>query len=38
MGRPTRVFLPNVPLHVVQRGHNSNSVFFSDADYRRYLD
>jgi putative transposase len=38
MGRPTRVFLPNVPLHVVQRGHNLNFLFFSGADYRRYLD
>ena len=37
MGRPTRVFLPDVPLHVVQRGHNRRPVFFGEADCRRYL-
>ena len=37
MSRAPRVFLPNVPLHVVQRGHNRCPVFFGGADCRRYL-
>jgi putative transposase len=33
---PQPNFLPDVPLHVVQRGHNRSNVFFTDADHHRY--
>jgi putative transposase len=33
-----RVVDPNMPHHVVQRGHNRNAVFVDDGDYRYYLD
>ena len=32
------MYLPDVPAHVVQRGHNRDPAFFSDGDYRFYLD
>lgn len=38
MPRQPRITLPNVPLHVVQRGNNRQACFFSVDDYRRYLD
>ena len=38
MPRKPRFFLPNVPTHVVQRGNNRQAIFFSDGDYRVYLD
>jgi putative transposase len=37
MPRRPRVVLPNVPLHVVQRGNNRLPCFFSDRDYFVYL-
>ena len=37
MPRVGRVVLQNYPHHVIQRGHNRQVVFASDADYRRYL-
>lgn len=40
MPRRRRVHLPDVPLHIVQRGHNREACFFSDEDfhcYRRWL-
>ena len=37
MPRKLRVYLPDVPAHVVQRGNNRQSVFFADGDYRAYL-
>ncbi len=37
MPRKPRFFLPNVPVHIVQRGHSRESVFFDDRDYRAYL-
>lgn len=37
MPRRPRVHLDGVPLHIVQRGHNRQPCFFSDADYRCYL-
>ncbi|MFK8067414.1 MAG: transposase [Gammaproteobacteria bacterium] len=37
MPRKPRFFLPGVPVHVVQRGHNREPVFFDDADYQAYL-
>jgi putative transposase len=38
MARIGRYFLPDQPLHVIQRGNDRQAVFFADADYRRYLD
>ena len=38
MPRKRRFFLPDVPVHVVQRGNNRQAVFFDDNDYRIYLD
>jgi REP element-mobilizing transposase RayT len=36
MARLGRYFLPDQPLHVIQRGNNRDAVFFCDADYARY--
>lgn len=38
MPRYPRLFLPDLPLHVVQRGHDRQPVFVQSADYRYYLD
>lgn len=38
MARPTRYFLPDQPLHVIQRGNNRQAIFFRDDDYRRCRD
>lgn len=38
MPRRARIALPNVPVHLIQRGNNRQSCFFADEDYRRYLD
>jgi putative transposase len=32
MPRRPRSFVPNVPVHVVQRGNNRQAVFFDDGD------
>ncbi len=37
MPRRPRVHLDNVPLHIVQRGHNREPCFFGEEDYRTYL-
>lgn len=37
MARTARVVLPNVPLHVIQRGNNKQRCFVTDADYQRLL-
>lgn len=37
MPRRARVALPNVPLHIIQRGNNRQACFFADEDYRNYL-
>jgi putative transposase len=37
MPRKPRFFLPGVPVHVVQRGHNREPVFFDTPDYQTYL-
>ena len=37
VARPPRLELPNVPLHVVQRGNNRAACFFGDVDRRFYL-
>lgn len=38
MPRRSRIALPNVPVHLIQRGNNRQPCFFADEDYRRYLD
>ena len=38
MPRYPRLFLPNMPLHIVQRGHNRRTVFSKAADFQRYID
>lgn len=30
------MYLPGVPAHVVQRGHNREACFFADEDFRYY--
>ncbi len=37
MPRKPRFFLPDVPIHVVQRGHGREPVLFEDDDYFAYL-
>ncbi len=36
MPRPTRLDVPGVTQHVIQRGNDRQSCFFADADYLRY--
>jgi len=38
MPRRARLALPNVPLHIIQRGNNRQACFYADEDYRFYLD
>jgi putative transposase len=38
MARKPRMYLPDVPAHIVQRGNNRNACFFSDDDYLYYLE
>ncbi|SCY32454.1 putative transposase [Nitrosospira sp. Nl5] len=38
MPRRARLVLPNVPLHIIQRGNNRQPCFFADEDYSVYLD
>ena len=38
MPRPTRLNIPGVPQHVTQRGNNRQACFYTDEDYRLYLD
>jgi putative transposase len=38
MPRYARLFLPGIPLHIVQRGHDRNAIFVARDDYRYYLD
>ncbi|MEQ1555910.1 MAG: transposase [Gallionella sp.] len=37
MARLPRFYLPNQPLHVIQRGNNREPIFAADADYHFYL-
>jgi putative transposase len=37
MPRKPRFSLPGVPVHIVQRGHSREPVFFEDGDYSAYL-
>jgi putative transposase len=36
MPRSARIILPHTPHHIVQRGHNRQTVFVSDDDYNYY--
>lgn len=38
MPRKPRFFLADIPVHIVQRGHSREPVFFEVGDYRAYLD
>ena len=38
MARKSRFVIPGVPQHVIQRGNNREPCFFSETDYRSYLD
>ena len=38
MPRKPRLYFPDVPCHVLQRGNNRNAAFFDDVDRRKYLD
>jgi putative transposase len=38
MARLGRYFLPDQPLHVIQRGNNREPAFFAPDDYKQYLD
>jgi len=38
MARLTRVVVPEVPHHVMQRGNGRLTTFFGEDDYRAYLD
>ena len=37
MARPARYFLPDQPLHVIQRGNNRGQVFFTKQDAGDFL-
>ncbi|MCS3902016.1 putative transposase [Methylohalomonas lacus] len=38
MPRKPRMYLPHIPVHLVQRGNNRNACFFAEDDYHFYLD
>ena len=38
MPRRSRIIVPGVPLHIIQRGNNRQACFFADDDYLFYLD
>jgi putative transposase len=38
MPRTTRIVISGYPHHIIQRGHNKQSVFIADEDYLYYLD
>ena len=37
MPRRVRVVVPSVPVHIIQRGHDCQPVFFCDDDYWCYF-
>jgi putative transposase len=37
MPRQSRLYIPGVPQHIVQRGNNRQPCFFHEQDYRMYL-
>ena len=36
MPRKTRMYLPGIPAHIVQRGNNRDACFFANNDYTVY--
>jgi len=38
MPRRPRLVVPNIPLHIIQRGNNRQACFYSDDDYIFYLE
>ena len=38
MPRKTRMYLPDIPVHVVHRGNNRNACFFCEDAYGYFLD
>ena len=38
MPRRARLAIAGIPWHIIQRGNNRSACFFSDDDYRHYLD
>lgn len=36
MPRRSRIYLPGLPVHIVQRGHNRDACFFAEDDYHAY--
>lgn len=38
MPRRARLSIPGIPWHIIQRGNNRSACFYSELDYRRYLD
>ena len=38
MPRRPRIIVPDVPLHIIQRGNNRQACFYADEDYQFYLD
>lgn len=38
MPRRSRIIVPGIPLHIIQRGNNRQSCFFTDEDCQVYLD
>ena len=38
MARRPRVLLPDIPLHIIQRGNNRSACSYSDEDYIFYID
>jgi hypothetical protein len=38
MPRRSRLSLPGIPWHIIQRGNNRSACFFTEDDYRFYLD
>jgi len=38
MPRRSRIIVPNIPLHVIQRGNNRQACFYADEDYQFHLE
>lgn len=38
MPRRARIILPNVAVHLIQRGNNRQACFYHPSDYHNYLD
>ena len=38
MPRRPRLIMPDIPLHIIQRGNNRHPCFYADEDYLFYLE